>query len=70
MVNTEVANGFQFSLRSLLILTAVAAILLGLGRMIVPAALAVAPDLTMLAWLGGLVALAGAVALVYFYANR
>lgn len=64
-------GGVQFSLRSLLIGTAVLAVVLGLGRMILPAVAELAPkDWSLFGWLAGLAAFAVATGAIFIYANR
>lgn len=61
----------RFSLRSLFIVTVVAGVVLGVGRMLVLAAISVADqDLGLLWWIGGFAAFAAIVGMLYVFANR
>ena len=61
----------QFTLRSLLVVTAIVAVVLGVARLVVPAIQAAAPaELSMLWWMAGFAALSVAIGAVVVYANK
>jgi hypothetical protein len=65
------AKAGQFSLLSLLIVTALVGAALGLARIILPAAAELGPgDLSLFKWIGLLLAFAAVVGGLYVYANR
>lgn len=63
--------GVRFSLRSLLVVTALVAVMLGLGRMLWMAVATLGPgELSLLGWLGGAGLLTLAVSLVWILARQ
>lgn len=67
----QVAAGRQFSLASMLAVMVALAVLMGLARIVVPAAMELDPkDWSMFGWMAGVAAFAVACVAVFVYANR